>query len=110
MTANDLSQKFLKWFQSEYPEARIYRNNAGIAKRGKQIVKFGIPNSGSPDYLAFIPDHKTKTLRVDFIEIKTINDKLSIKQKQFAKLIKSIYGKYYIINELKNGEFEINEY
>jgi hypothetical protein len=109
MTSTELSKRFLLWFQNEYPTARIYRNNAGCFKtQAGSWVRYGIPNSGSPDFLSFTPDNNI--LRVDFYEIKTIKDRLSLKQKQFADLIKSMNGKYYIVKELKNGEFEINEY
>jgi hypothetical protein len=125
MTANQLSQKFLKWFQAEYPEARIYRNNAGIAKRGKQAVKFGIPNRGGADFIAFVPyedfncyeecsdfksDFKTycKTickkfsnfLIVEFYEIKTAKDKMSKDQIKFADMITEMGGDYFIVKEI----------
>jgi hypothetical protein len=111
MTANQLSKKFLIWWQEQNPDGKIYRNNAGSAKRSKTYVKFGIPPKGGADWIAFIPKQIIKFqdefsritssfLTVQFYEIKTKNDKISPEQKQFFDMITNMGGEVFIVREI----------
>jgi hypothetical protein len=123
MTTSELTEKFLLWFQEKYPDARIYRNNTGIAWRhlntgGKVPVKFGIPlpqgkgkAGGGPDWIAFMSMFSKCGecggapigLSVMFFEIKLKNHKMSKEQKKFADLMTSLGGEYFIVKEIKNS-------
>jgi len=104
MTANELSKRFLIWFQQNNPEAKIYRNNAGCVKTEKGFVRYGIPNKGGADWIAFVPKKnyfgKSKFLSVEFYEIKTAKDKMSKDQIGFANMIAEMGGNYFIVHEI----------
>ena len=116
MTANELSKRFLKWFQENNPESRIFRNNAGCFKtEAGQWVRYGIPNAGGSDFIAFVPFvpvvketcHGKCThsfLTVQFYEIKTLKDKMSAAQIKFADLICKMGGEYFIVKNNKDDE------
>ena len=70
MTAKQLSEIFLAWWQAENPAGRIYRNNTGVAfhrnKNGSlRPVAYGIPlpklgrgkkkGGGGTDFISFRP-------------------------------------------------------
>ena len=122
MTTPELTEKFLLWFQEKYPDARIYRNNSGIAwregKNGKKYpIKFGIPlprgkgkGAGGSDYIAFIPYfyelpdaydiathtiEKAAVLKAMFFEMKLIGDEMKEEQIKFANQMTKIHGEYY---------------
>jgi hypothetical protein len=111
MTANALSKIFLKWYQENNPDARIFRNNSGAVKTQFGMVRYGLPNKGGADWIALVPvsyiDYdiiddnliKKTLLRVDFYEIKTKNDKLSKDQIKFANMVFDMGGRYFIVNE-----------
>lgn len=126
MNATDLSKHFLLWFQKEYPDARIYRNNTGVAwypaGNGKsRPVAYGIPlpvigrgknkkkkGGGGPDFIAFVKKinvHENgfveNILTAEFYEVKTKKDKMSKVQKDFSNQIVKMGGNYYIVHEIK---------
>jgi hypothetical protein len=111
MTANELSKRFLKWWQEQNPSGRIFRNNSGTAwnvdKNGKKYpVRFGL-YKGSSDFVAFAPIEEHSILdikigismRTEFYEIKTAKDKMSKDQIKFANMITSLGGDYFIVHE-----------
>jgi hypothetical protein len=105
MKANELSKLFLIWWQKENPEGKIYRNNAGCFQaRSKTWVRYGIPNKGGSDFIAFLPKeyndfYSTKYLMPQFYEIKTKNDRMSKDQIKFADMIVNMGGDYFIVHE-----------
>lgn len=114
MKANELSKHFLWWFQNEYPDARIYRNNAGCFKtQAGNWVRYGIPNKGGSDFIAFVSnsscnycqseicEYKCKItwINAQFYEIKTKNDRMSKDQIKFANQITKMGGDYFIVHE-----------
>lgn len=127
MTQAELANKFLTWFQSTFPDAKIYRNNRGIAWREnngqKYPVKFGIPMptgkgkkeklKGS-DYIAFIPEEinncenckssaegcpAKKILTTQFYELKTANDVLAEGQINFLNLMTEMGAECFLVHE-----------
>lgn len=110
MTANKLSKLFLKWFQEQNPEAKIYRNNSGTIRRKNQMIHFGTPNKGGADFIAFVSirtgDINNDYLSVEFYKIKTAKDKMLKEQIKFANMITNMGGEYFIVHELKLNEIE----
>lgn len=101
MNANNLSKIFLKWWQEQNPEGRIYRNNAGAVHLKKRFIRYGIPPQGGADFIAFVPEilEGYKYLIVQFYEIKTKNDRMSKEQIKFANMIVNMGGEYFIVHE-----------
>jgi hypothetical protein len=107
MTANNLSQKFLAWFQLQNPDAIIYCNNAGKFKINGRWISFG---EGGSDFIAFMPyevdcglnnsAYCRKGIEVQFYKIKTAKDKMSKSQINFANMIIEMGGDYYIVHEM----------
>ena len=120
MTAAELSELFLAWWQARYPEGRIYRNNTGIAtfRRGK--VAYGIPppkggrgkGGGGTDYISFrsYPAMEGAIICAEFWEIKTLKDVFSKRQKDFYRVITNMGGKINIVQELPDGQWEVQEW
>jgi hypothetical protein len=111
MNANTLSKIFLLWFQKNNQQAKIYRNNSGCFKtEAGNWVRYGIPVKGGSDFIAFIPE----VLRVlplsikvlanatcEFYEIKTLKDRMSKDQINFANMICEMGFNYFIVREIK---------
>ena len=128
MTAKQLSETFLTWWQTENPAGRIYRNNTGVAfhrnKNGSlRPVAYGIPaprlgrcyksGGGGTDFISFRPIwfvSQGKTFIIaEFWEIKTLKDKISENQKDFYRTIIKIGGTINIVQEIAEG-WEIVEW
>lgn len=118
MKASELSKKFLIWFQNEYPEGKIYRNNRGITTDMKgNWIRYGIPTptgqgkkeklKGS-DYISWhrikmpkhpaIPDGKLCISK--FWEIKTKNDVLAEGQINFLNMMTEMGADCFVVHEL----------
>lgn len=123
MKASELFRLFIWDWQSKNKNSRLFRNNSGVAwnidKTGKKYpIRFGIPlNGGGTDYISFTGLTITsemvgqKICRADFIELKTKKDTIKKNQKIWYELVKSLYGKIFIVKESKNEKgYEINEY
>lgn len=128
MTTSDLTKKFLIWFQNEYPDARIWRNNRGAYKIGNRFIRYGFPpgatKSGKKlkglDFIALFPcGYNIKTvdlhitllrddfLTIKFYEIKSKTDRLSEGQINFMNMITKMGGECYIVHALKkNNDFD----
>jgi hypothetical protein len=127
MKASELSKKFLIWFQGEYPTAKIYRNNRGIAKIGKRFIRFGIPTptgqgkkeklKGS-DYISFHPISVIENFDDDdwiniciskFWEIKTKTDVLAEGQINFLNMMTEMGAECFVVHEfVKNKNVDID--
>lgn len=123
MTTKKLTEEFLIWFQKNYPDARIYRNNTGIAwkedKNGKKYpVKFGIPlpqgkgkGGGGNDWISFHPLIKIHPVCIaKFWEIKLKKDTIKENQKIWYRQAKKLYAKVYIVKEIDNDQWIIEEW
>ena len=138
MMANELSKRFLLWFQKENPGARIYRNNRGVAKDQKgNYIRFGIPapagkndNLKGSDFIAFIPislfvygGNLENRLTVQFYEIKTAKDALKKGQINFFNMMTEMGAECFVVNEIdcfkgvsvniktkKETEYKLNDF
>lgn len=106
MKASELSKLFLTWFSIMYPDALIYRNQAGCVKKScGSWIKYGIPPKGSADFISFHSidfnwmGESEKVFIAKFWEVKTKNDIMSDDQKEFADLVTSKGAEYFIIHE-----------
>jgi hypothetical protein len=97
MTSNELTKKFLAWWQPLNPNSRLWPNRTGffISIDGKRKIPCGIPppipgrkNTGGGSDLIGISATGIWIAR----EIKTINDTLKKHQADFLSLVKSRGG------------------
>lgn len=122
MTAHELSSRFLLWFQKTYPDARCHRNNRGIAKRGREVIRFGIPAptgkgkneklKGS-DFISFHPEYTgdSQLLCISkFWEIKTASDVLMEGQINFLNQMTEMGAECFVIKESQYADFEIEKW
>lgn len=128
MTARQLAESFIAWWQSQNPKGRIYRNNTGVArypgKDGRpRLVTYGIPapilkrgkakGGGGSDYISFRPVVITQAMvgrtiiEAGFHEVKTAGDKLSDSQKRFRRTIENMGGEVQIVKESEGGRWRI---
>ena len=112
MTAGELRNKFIKWFNSqpENKDSWIFPNPTGTAvfKKGSFVsyIPYGIPppiprqkdTGGGSDLIEFNPFRASV-----FYELKTKNDRMRISQKRFARASIKKGFKYYIVKE--DGNF-----
>jgi hypothetical protein len=103
MTANELTKKYLAWWQPRNPLGRLWANRTGFLKTldGNRLVPCGVPPP--------IPGRKGSGGGSDLIgidrgiflacEIKTIDDTLKKHQADFLSLIIRLGGRSWIVQE-----------
>lgn len=70
-------------------DMRIWRNNTGVARRGRQIVRFGVP--GQADLTGILPDGR----RLE-IETKSTVGRQTDDQRNYQAMIERFNGLYIL--------------
>jgi hypothetical protein len=124
MNANNLSKHFLLWFQQEYQDARIHRNNRGMYKIGKRCIRYGIPTPQGKgkdqlkgtDFISFhaeyciIKGHDGKYFQKKiciskFWEIKTLTDDMAEGQINFLNQYTEMGAECFIVHEIREKPY-----
>lgn len=74
----------------------MYKDSRGFMKTS--FVKFG--KKGSPDFLVWKPNQTTKVLETWFIEVKSVDGKLSPGQKEYQERCKALGGQYHVVRSV----------
>lgn len=118
MTHAELIELFSAYHAETWPDRRLWANRTGVAVYGKQAVPYGIPppllgrkqkdGGGGADLFSF--GNEDGYFTVWFFEAKTIGDKMKSNQRRVANHLIAQGAKYWIVQEIPGGGFDLVRY
>ncbi len=102
MTEHEIQNEILRTFGAD-PRMRLWRANAGVARMGRRVVRFGVP--GQADLTGILPGG----IRLE-VEVKAADGRQTEEQRNYQRMIERFGGVYVLARSVEDVQNAIGRY